>query len=721
MSKVLLFVLILSATIKSFAHDTTHIHPMITKRVSDLIKNEDPGQAYYELHVENEDDSDRGLFWGKDRDLEIDYINAADGLSLLQDDNLSLYGNRSQIDVDAGITYYDNVMDGVVQEDAPLLKAVDHFYNGSNGGGLSSDNSSILGAIPSDDRAMPFFIKAINWYNGYTEEARKRAYFIFGQSLHHVEDMSSPAHIHNDPHLTILESEKDDYEGWFLPTEKRFPSSDAQIPGNKVDEYFGKIDTYMTKPINNPWQDIWGASNPNSMVSFFYNITSYTGVLDFPYTKSYQMNEDAERVVDIKAPPPSTDPTGELASMYPPCTSTVVNNCLFWKEDALDDLAHWVIVGVGDFQHQYSVSYENDWWAIELEFNPDIVVNNTNANFSGRFYIEQLAIENTKQTPLGSSQTQPAKVRSDFNNTGSTIVDNNQGANGTRRTLLEIYARNLLKPAVEYSAGFTKYWYDVANTPPYLKQVKVKQLQNGSHPDNYVYSAGWIDTTTKIKDEHVLLDNCITGDLFCEDGEVEIEHTSSRQFDLAYGNNFSLNDIRHINANQPIKLELIFNEPIKQITQIQLCDINAVCEDATPGSFVNGQPPANVVLSENDKVWEISIPVTQVVKLNGKIRLNVIAEDKNNHRDGQGGGLGSHLDTTPDTPAKRNLKYALTGSNNYPWYEKDRPTTAPNAAQEAQDNIDYSYDPGVDTNFTLLFDTANPTGSINVDVTLPLP
>jgi hypothetical protein len=29
--------------------------------------------------------------------------------------------------------------------------------------------------------------------------------------------MSSPAHIHNDPHLDIFDSEKDDYEGWYLP------------------------------------------------------------------------------------------------------------------------------------------------------------------------------------------------------------------------------------------------------------------------------------------------------------------------------------------------------------------------------------------------------------------------------------------------------------------------------------------------------------------------
>jgi len=246
MSKLLFLILILVMPSFSWAHDTTHIHPMITKRISDLIKQEDFISAYYELYVPHDSDGFRGVFWGKDRDLDDPNLT----LEKLLKDNLSAYGSNiiSLADKNKGVSHYDNVMDGVVQEDAPLLKAVDHFYNGKSGGGLSSDNSSILGAIPSDDRAMPFFIKSINWYNGYTEEARKRAYFIFGQSLHHVEDMSSPAHIHNDPHLTTIDAERDDYESWFLASEKRFPSTSGV--GNKVDDYFGNINTYTTRPIN---------------------------------------------------------------------------------------------------------------------------------------------------------------------------------------------------------------------------------------------------------------------------------------------------------------------------------------------------------------------------------------------------------------------------------------------------------------------------------------
>ncbi|MCA1779690.1 MAG: hypothetical protein LC637_09975 [Xanthomonadaceae bacterium] len=111
------------------AHDTTHIHPLITEKVIELIENRDEAGSYQELYlaVPDPDNSNRRLYphWGNDWDTanppaEIDIVM-----------NVDLYGL-------------------------------------------------------------------------YADAARSAAMFHFGMALHHVEDMSSPAHVHNDPHLMFL-------------------------------------------------------------------------------------------------------------------------------------------------------------------------------------------------------------------------------------------------------------------------------------------------------------------------------------------------------------------------------------------------------------------------------------------------------------------------------------------------------------------------------------
>jgi len=699
------FILMSAFSMAGFCHDTTHVHPLITREISSLIeKNDLLIKAYsdlYEVKLVQDTNikAEQLTYWGTDYDEGIAVFRQ----SYIQKDQLNLY------------THYNTVIDGVVQEDAPVTKVLDHFYHAATGEGLSLNGISI-GSTPSADRAMAFFNKSIGWFNGYTEESRQHAYFIFGQSLHHVEDMSSPAHIHNDPHLTFEESEKDDYEGWYLPQQKL-------TYGSILSDFFSGA--MSINAVNNPWLDIWGTTNPNSMVQYFYYATSYSGTLEFPYTTFIPLYSPVPFVAPVRisiqdAPPPSANPVGELAAMYPPCSATIVSHCLEWQEDSLDNLAHWVIRGVGDFQHQYSVGSDNDWWAIELEVNPGIV-DSKNASFSGRFYIEQLALNNNENSPLGDMQTVPSQIRSVFTSPGSAMVPNSQ-------SLMEIYARNLLKPAVEYGAGFTQYWYDIANTPPYLKQVRVIQAQNGSHPNNVIYNSGWVDNTNYVFDSHIRLETCILDAFDCGFGSVELEQVVSRRIDLAYGNNFIPDDFRHINAKQPIVLELKFNEPIKQITQLRLgryqangsCEVSNTCLDIFPTPVSYDNPPVNVVLSENDRVWQIIVSVDQFAQLNGKVPLTVSAIDKNNHRDGRGGTDGGMLDSTPDTPAKRNLFDVNRTSNPwnfYPWHDKTIPPSIHDDENDA--NIAYSYDPGADINHTLLFDTVTPTGSINVDLTSP--
>lgn len=709
---LLIAVMTLQATY-GWAHDTTHIHPMITKRVSDLIAREDGTNARYsELYKKVDGQPLRGHYWGKDRDL--DNLSELTNLDYLFEDQLGYYGDNSA-DNEIGFTHYDNVMDGVVQEDAPSLKVLNHFYHAKSGSELALNGYS-LNAIPSVDVAMMHFKKSISWYNGYTEAAKKRAYFIFGQSLHHVEDMSSPAHVHNDAHLTISDHEKDDYEGWFLPVQKRIDHIDGPSAGNKVDEFFGDIANYTIRPVNDPWRDIWGANDDASMVGYTYNSTSFSGSLAFPYSVRVLgvVVEDAES--------PTFSPSGELAEMFPECSVTNTNHCLEWVEDGLIVPAHWQIRGVGEFHHQYFVGSANDWWAVEFETNPDIATSQT-ANFIGDFYIEQLSINTSNETPEGEALI-PERVRQPLHN--GELVDNVDN-----KSLMEIYARNLLQPGVEFSAGFSQYWFDVANTPPFLQRVVVSQMHSNGQ-NSTVYDAGWSDVTATFQDTHNIVNSPDCNLFTCPQVPVSIEQTIARQFDLTFGSNFSLDDFRHIHARDAATLVLYFNEPIKAITELRFghfigdsCVQVGSCltidvPSLTSINALQGTQDPWIKTEDNDATWIITLKPEQLMLLNGKVQLSVSAIDKNNHRDGQGGTSGGQLDSSPVTPAKRNMFVSSNNrENHFPWHRESENNGIPagddtQSDDERQANIDYSYDPGADKNHILLFDTKFPSATITV-------
>ena len=96
--------------------------------------------------------------------------------------------------------------------------------------------------------------------------------------------------------------------------------------------------------------------------------------------------------------------------------------------------------------------------------------------------------------------------------------------------------------------------------------------------------------------------------------------------------------------------------------------------------------------------------------------------DKNNHKNGDPASLdfllGSELDATPETPARRNTKSAMdtllnaNPINYYSWHKKG-------GANEMDDDVAYSYDfEEGDQNHVLVFDTKAPTSTITIDLTL---
>ena len=726
--KLILYFLLYSVTISAYGHDTAHIHPLITLEIGKLIRDVDTDgvdtavnsensyQEIYELNPGPIDNvnlpvENQFLYWGTDFDPADYPANGTQGEK--EDHLLKLDSSR--------YARYNNVIDGVVQEDIPVEKVLKHFYQAENGEGLSM-TSGVLPFASSAKTAMNYFNQSVRWMSGYDSidavaavdghidySAKQHGFFIFGQALHHVEDMSSPAHIHNDAHLTFLNGvfeEKDDYEAWYLPFLK-------MTAGVNLDTYF--TNATSIRAVNNPWNDVWN-SQPGSMVKYFYDRTVYRETLHFPL--SIKQANVLGGAYARPLPPP--DPTEELAAMFPCKDTTGAPDfddpaCLHWDEDNLLEPAHWRINAVGDYQHQFVSGSSNSWWPVEVEADASAVTSsNPRAGFNGvsaRYYIEQLSSGNTDGSiflpglsrDIAGTPVIPRNMRTDFNGswTGAQIPNSIE--------LRQIYAEKLLSPAVEFGAGFTQYWYDIANTPPYLQSVQVIQTPSGGGSPETVYSSNWLDT---IKHENVFFTNVTSCDplhLKCftsVTGIISLVDSRTQKVES--------DKLGRIHDKQNLTVELTFNEPIQNINQL-LIDTVDVTSHTT-----------SAVKSGGDSVWTITIPGSALTGLNGKLQLTVKATDKNKHRrgsdcsaDGIPDNAGGELDSAPGTPARRDISIAQASidttspRNCYPWYIGD----SVDVDTTPDDKYSYDFASG-DQNHWLVFDTREPSATITIDTIL---
>jgi len=706
-----------------YALDTTHTHPLVTQRIGELIKISDGVEAYQDIYaIVPGAEPEARIFWGTDFD-QINYPSTASD-TVKEDYLLDLVG--------APYSQYNNVIDGVVQEDLPATKVLDHFYHAETGKELSLNGTVLPGSEPSAIVAMRYLNQSIQWMSGYeTDEedgtialkAKEYAFFVFGQALHHVEDMGSPAHVHNDAHLVLLETEKDDYESWYLPFLK---INNGVGLNNFFTQYANETEANdAIKPVTNPWNNIW-SNQPTSMVKYFYDRTLYTATLEFPLDQNIGINNTPKYSKPVSPPPP----TGELSEMFP-CENGSggqdidVPNCLHWDEEDLFTPAHWRINAVGEYQHQFVNGSDNDWWPVDVENDHSPVTSgNPRSSFNGvsaRYYIEQLSVGNTDGSILGVNLTflrdidgvpvAPKNMRTDFNSPWS----NNPAANS--KELRQIYAENLLSPIVEFGAGFTKYWYDIANTPPYLKSLNVTQGVDVNGPKT-VYHSAWIDKVDLAGVTVTNVENCSVFDLICSEIPKVVAVVDSRTKETGS------DSVKHIHNRQNLIIDFTFNEAMKEISSLRIgqYDGTGACIEASSGCLEITTPA--LFTSSDELTWSIVLLPAQLAGLNGKLQLTVNAIDKNNHSDGTDGlggidsGKGAELDATPDTPARRDISFAQdtngnpTTVNYYPWHKADGTGDTP-------DDIAYSYDPeNGDQNHWLVFDTGKPSATITI--TLPL-
>ena len=466
---VILFLFSISSRI--WALDTTHTHPLITSQIAKTIRVQDSLKAYEEiyelvpnpiLNVPGLSEDQQFLYWGTD----FDPLGIANTVKPLPE----YFGEEQTAQyLEGPLSGYApknmNVITGAVYEDNPATKVMDHFYHGLEGAPLT-----VLGFSPGEPsaiHAMNFYNQSIEKMGHYGEASKQEAFFLFGQALHHVEDMTSPAHIHNDAHLTFdilslnFDAGKDDYEGWWLPQQK---IADSEVD---IDALLASATT--VQPITNPWQDIWGTSG-TSLVQEIFNGSTFDASLNYTFSVFTELDGCYDYFTNAGLVP---DPVGEMSEMFPcPQPAATPDICLHWSEDAPDAPAHWVINNVGGFQHQFFVGADDAWWPIEADVNTSIIGQEPAPFYKDKYYIEELASDNAFTNPVGNVLI-PAKMRSSL----YAPWPGNMQVNSA--SIMEKYASTFLATAVNYGAGFTQNWYDIANTPPYLKTVTAEQLPAG--------------------------------------------------------------------------------------------------------------------------------------------------------------------------------------------------------------------------------------------------
>lgn len=101
--------------------------------------------------------------------------------------------------------YRTEIGNGCEQEDVPATRSLGHFYNPET----NSAPSFAFGSGPATENAQEQYDEAIAAYLANNFVGTDAAFHRMGRALHFVQDMTSPAHTHDDDHAL-----GDDFEGW---------------------------------------------------------------------------------------------------------------------------------------------------------------------------------------------------------------------------------------------------------------------------------------------------------------------------------------------------------------------------------------------------------------------------------------------------------------------------------------------------------------------------
>ena len=583
--KILPSIIVANISFSVLAHDTKVTHPVITLEAIRLLEKQDKVKGEFtELYRTREDGNILAggqfpLFWGA-------WNTATNGPWLST--NVRLYQDMAAANVDEAdgfwhdlvTTPYANlheindmtVISGVVREDHPFTKVLNHFYHA-----YSTAPLTILGkelGENSKTRALSFLVRSANQY-GYEighdvsddnweddwydiDETLKnniraasvnpeKVYFskhlsfqTFGEALHHVEDMSSIAHVQNDGHLVFSDDELDDYEGHYLPNKifQFYGTGPDDAPTTNDSNWF--LNAGSAAATVNTVKDIWPDKQStikwtsNSLAHKVYNASIFQGVLQ-PDGINTPTSDEIES-------------GGELADMFQykelDENGITKNKGLYHDNRSFYEFAVWTIEGVGNYHYKTFWWSNNDWWPTERFDGP-----------AGYYYLEQKTGDSFRGDESDFAVTHNG-IRAEL--TQEYSKDNNAlNGNTEKNKLLTKFRQQLVPLAIQYSAGFSAYWYNTINSPPYLKALKVKQqVIKVKQADDTLADYEFTAYDARWKNGHAFLAN--TQDSI----DTSVGYVSQALFTAKRKLNRET-PTAPLYHNQDIDIYLTFSEPIK--------------------------------------------------------------------------------------------------------------------------------------------------------------
>jgi len=355
-----------------------------------------------------------------------------------------------------------NIRNGSINED-DTPNFLFHFYDPKTG--LNTHTGVSLQTAPTR-AAVQFWPSAINQFRSGNVMS---AFENLGHVLHLLQDMTSPAHVHNDPHVENPNpfsncSDGDDFENWGW--------SDCE------DHIFRSITNYITSTnvtaalrtnLTSGLQSIFGNQPVRVSLAGSGN-TAYTYIHELA-TNVYTFTTFGVTLTDTFNP--NDRGGGELTNMFPSLQETTVP-------------AAWWIDQAGYSQGQCTgnaASFPQAWWMMTCTTEGDC---GWNYCVAGDAYIENTGGGNNI---LGGISTAipdnliPAKYNRDW-------FKKRYGSANNSRSMLRIYGDVLYPAAVAYGAGLLQEFLDAAIMPkPVTRQVTVTDGDN-VHAHGQAHSGG---------------------------------------------------------------------------------------------------------------------------------------------------------------------------------------------------------------------------------------
>jgi hypothetical protein len=224
-------------------------------------------------------------------------------------------------------TYRTEVGNGSDNEDVPATRSLGHFYNPET----DSAPWFALGSGPATSNSQDQYNAALTEYANSNFVGTDAAFHRMGRALHFIQDMTSPAHTHDDDHAL-----GDDFEGW---GPSNFPSMDFSSVTPK----------YATPPT--------AAGFVMELAQIIYDQTVYQAVL----------HEDGD----------VSQPNSVLKQMFP---------SLHYEEGGLFTDDHFEIDRIGDWG--CDILCLDDWWVPDELLVTDSGGPGGSTRHTGSAYIE---------------------------------------------------------------------------------------------------------------------------------------------------------------------------------------------------------------------------------------------------------------------------------------------------------------------------------------------